>query len=268
MKSKKIPVIDLNENLIQSKLDKNLFNFIIEKELPSTNTKLKELAEKGAPEYTVLISDFQTNGKGRLGRSFFSPEGTGIYMSILLRPDKTPEASLLLTTCAAVCCAKAIEKHSGKKVEIKWVNDIYTDNRKVCGILTESSVDCVSGKLRYAIVGIGINVFSPSEGFPEDISTKAGYLFDAESGKENMRSDIIASTLNNFIEFYPKLDKKDFLQEYRNRSLLKNRKIEVLHQDFSEKATAVGIDDEFRLIVKYPDGRKASLSSGDVSLLI
>lgn len=257
---------DMNENLIRSKLNDDRFSFVIKGCVSSTNTILKEMAENAAAEYTVLISDFQTGGRGRLGRSFYSPPGTGIYMSILLRPDKNINDSLLLTTCMAVCCARAIEQISQKDAKIKWVNDIYVEERKVCGILSEASVDSESGNLRYAVVGIGINVFAPKEGFPEDIKTKAGSLFEFEHERGSIRSDIIAGILNNFISFYPNISKNDFIDEYRSRSFLDNREIEVLRMNGSEKATALSIDDELRLVVKYQNGSTEALSHGDVSI--
>jgi len=257
---------NINKKRLRSKINNDCFSFIIEESVSSTNTVLKKLAEQGAPEYTVLISDFQTEGRGRLGRSFFSPPGTGIYMSILLRPDKSPEDSLLLTTCMAASIRRAIEKVTGKDAMIKWVNDIYIENRKVCGILTEASIDSISGILRYAVIGIGVNVFSPKEGFPEDISDKAGYLFS--EGSENVRTDIIAEILNNFMEFYPALNKNDFLEDYRTHSLLKNRTVKVLGSAEERIATALDIDDDFRLVVKFPDGSTEALFHGDVSLVI
>ena len=257
---------DMTEALIRLKLNDDRFSFVIEECVSSTNTVLKEMAENDAAEYTVLISDFQTGGRGRLGRSFFSPPGTGIYMSILLRPDKDINDSLLLTTCMAVCCARAIEKTVHKDAKIKWVNDIYVSERKVCGILTEGSVNSENGKLRYAVVGIGINVFAPKEGFPEDIKGKAGSLFEAEHEKGSIRSDIIAGILNEFIAFYPNISKDSFIDEYKSRSFLDNREIEVLRMDGAEKATALYVDDELRLVVKYQNGSTEALAHGDVSI--
>ena len=145
------------------------------KEVTSTNTLLKQRSQSGAPHGLVIAAESQTSGRGRMGREFFSPDQTGVYFSILLRPTLSPSDALLITTCAAVACARALEKISGKTAQIKWVNDIYIDERKVCGILTEASF--VQGKIDFAVLGIGINLYTPDNGFPADIKDKAGSLF-------------------------------------------------------------------------------------------
>lgn len=242
------------------------FNFIVEDKVSSTNTVIKEMAEKGEGEFTVLIANSQTAGRGRFGRTFFSPPESGIYMSILLRPRFSAQSSLYLTTCAAVCAARAIENASEIPAKIKWVNDIYLAERKVCGILTEASVDFESGSLNYAVIGIGINIFPPEGDFPPDIQKKAGSIFSsAFSG--DVRSKIVADILNNFIEFYPQLEHKPFLEEYKRRSLLTGREILVLKADKSIPARADFIDDDFKIHVTYKDGSTDALSSGDVSLM-
>ena len=142
-----------------------MFDIKTYKTLESTNSLLKLDAEAEAPTGTIVISEEQTKGRGRMGRSFYSPGNTGIYMSILLRPKISAYESLSITTCAAVAVAEAIEMNSNKKAEIKWVNDIFVNNKKVCGILTEASLDLENGGLRYAILGIGINVFAPRKAF-------------------------------------------------------------------------------------------------------
>ena len=146
----------------------------VQTEVTSTNTLLKAQAEQGAPEGTVLIAESQTAGKGRLGRHFTSPPGTGIYFSLLLRPHCTAEKSLFITTTAAVAVCEAIEQVTGLNPQIKWVNDVYLNEKKVCGILTEASVDFENGGLNWAVLGIGINIAVPEEGFPEEIRSIAG----------------------------------------------------------------------------------------------
>ena len=139
-------------------------------EIDSTNNFLKQKAESGEKSGTVIIAKRQTGGKGRLGRSFFSPQG-GMYLSILLRPQISAEKSLFITTAAAVAVCRAIEKVSNKKSGIKWVNDVFIDNKKVCGILTEASLDFETGGLYYAVVGIGVNLYYPKNSFPNDIKS-------------------------------------------------------------------------------------------------
>ena len=142
----------IKQHLKNPHLDISVFSSVT-----STNTILKEMAEQGAKEGTVIIAEEQTAGRGRTGKQFYSPKGTGIYISILLRPDIPAEESLFLTTSAAVATARAIEDVSDKRALIKWVNDIYLEDKKTCGILTEGAFNVETGKLDYAIVGIGIN---------------------------------------------------------------------------------------------------------------
>ena len=152
------------EKLRESKLVSDIQVF---SELDSTNQYLKELAKEGAKAGTVIIANKQSAGRGRLGRSFFSPEGTGIYMSILLRPEMELQKSVRITSMAAVAVARAIERVSGIEAKIKWVNDIFLNGKKVCGILTESGINAITGTLEYAVLGIGINVGTIQ--FPEEL---------------------------------------------------------------------------------------------------
>ena len=138
--------------------------------LPSTNDTVKALAAEGAPEGVVVLAEAQTAGKGRMRRQFFSPDGTGIYMSILLRPKLAAEDALFITTAAAAAVADAIEAATGENAGIKWVNDVYLRGLKVCGILTEGALGLEEGNLEYAVLGIGINAIAPQNGFPEEIS--------------------------------------------------------------------------------------------------
>ena len=148
---------------IKAILGKTGYDIHVEKTVTSTNTVLKELAKDGAPSGYVLLAQQQTAGKGRLGRRFYSPDKTGVYLSVILRPKLTIENALFITTSAAVAVSRAIETISNNKVkaQIKWVNDVYVDNKKVCGILTEAAVDFESGGLEYAVLGIGVNILAP-----------------------------------------------------------------------------------------------------------
>ena len=234
--------------------------------ISSTNTVLKEMAEDGAKEGTVLVASEQTLGRGRMGRKFVSPAGTGIYFSILLRPDIPASDSLFLTTSAAVAVAKAIEDVSDKKAKIKWVNDVFVDNKKVCGILTEATFNMETGKLNYAIVGIGINVCFPEGGFPEEIDKVATAIFDKESDSINKRSKLLAHVLNYFMGFYNSFESKSYLKEYIDRSILLGKNITVIDKDGNKPAPAISIDDECHLLVRFEDGTEKLLSSGEVSI--
>lgn len=232
----------------------------------STNTVLKEMAEQGAPEGTVIIAEEQTAGKGRMGKPFFSPSKTGIYISILLRPEISAEESLFLTTSAAVATAKAIEDVSEKKAQIKWVNDVFIDNKKVCGILTEGAFNVETNKLDYAIVGIGINICFPEGGFPDEIEKIATAIFDKATDSINKRSILIAHLLDYFMEYYKEFHTKDYVKEYINRSMLLGKEINIIDGNHNIPAIAVEIDKKCRLKVKLQDGSTRWLSSGEVSI--
>lgn len=233
----------------------------------STNTLVKKAAENGEKEGYVLLAAEQTAGRGRLGRSFSSQNGTGVYFSILLRPDMKPSDSLLITTCAAVAVAKAIEKNTGKLTHIKWVNDIYMHDRKVCGILTEASFDLENGRLAYAVLGIGINMFFSENSLPDEIKDIAGSVFDKMPNGDDV-SRIVADVINIFMQEYKVLVGKHFLFDYCSRSYLDGKNIKVIKPDCEKDAVALEIDDDFRLRVKYPDGSEELLSTGEVSTKI
>lgn len=230
----------------------------------STNTLLKEQAAAGAPEFTVIAASQQTAGKGRRGRSFFSPSGTGAYISILLRPKLPAERATLITTAAAAAMAESIESVSELHPMIKWVNDLFLDGKKVCGILTEASMDMESGSMEYAILGAGVNVYAPEGGFPPEISDLAGCLFPAR--RSDMLNRLTAAFLNHFLDYYDTLDEGAFLTSYRSRSLALGRRVQVLRPDGSVPAQVLSIDDQCRLLVRYDDGTEGLLSSGEISI--
>jgi BirA family biotin operon repressor/biotin-[acetyl-CoA-carboxylase] ligase len=238
----------------------------VHKSVTSTNTLLKELAAAGTEEGRVLIAEEQTGGRGRQGRYFYSPSKTGIYMSILLRPRLTVEDALYITTSAAAAVAKAIETVTGCEAKIKWVNDIYCNGKKVCGILTEAGVDFEGGGLEYCIVGIGINVARPPEDFPEELKDIAAGIFETRIYSADLRSRLVAKILNLFWGYYQEFSDKAFIDEYRKRSFLIGKEIDVLTGDKSERATALDIDERARLIVKLSNGEIKALTSGEVSV--
>lgn len=238
----------------------------VHKKVDSTNTMMRQRAVSGSAEGCVIIAGEQTNGRGRFGRSFYSPSDTGIYMSLLLRPTLTTDNSVLITTSAAVAVCEAIEKILSKTPQIKWVNDIYIDGKKVCGILTEASLGLESGMLEYVVLGIGVNVYRPDNGFPDEIKHIAGTIF--ETRQSDMRNRLAAEILNRFVNYYHVLDQKDFIDEYRRRSLVIGRNIMVLLQNSFIPATALDIDDNCRLKVRYADGREEYLYSGEISIKV
>ena len=227
----------------------------------STNRLAKERAEQGAPEGLCIISNAQTAGRGRLGRSFCSPADTGLYMSLVLRPLLPAQKVLSVTTAAAVAVCRAIERVSNRKAQIKWVNDVYCDGKKVCGILTEAGFS--GDTLRYAVLGIGINVCDPVGGFSDEIADIATSVFGKETGDRNA---LAVAVLDAFSEEYAHLSEERYVAEYRARSCLVGKPITVKASDGDREATALGVDEQCRLLVRYADGREDTLSSGDVSI--
>ncbi len=227
----------------------------------STNSVLKTAAENGTKEGTVLIAIEQTAGRGRLGRSFYSPKNTGLYMSIILRPKMTAAESLFITTSAAVSAAESIDCIAGVNTQIKWVNDIYLNGKKVCGILTEASLDFESGGLNYAVLGIGINL--TTEDFPAELN---GIATSVTKADVDLRSKIAAEFLKRFFGYYENLNKCDFLSEYRRRSMLISEKVTIIRGNDTFNGTVTGIDDEVRLVVQLENGETTTFSSGEVQL--
>ncbi|MCR5704057.1 MAG: biotin--[acetyl-CoA-carboxylase] ligase [Eubacterium sp.] len=232
--------------------------------ITSTNTVLKEKAGEGAEHGTVLVAKEQTSGRGRMGKEFYSPSQTGIYLSILLRPQFPASQSLFLTTAAAVATARAIEDISSQKAQIKWVNDIYIGSKKVCGILTEAAFNIETNQLDYAIVGIGVNLLKPSH-FPSSIQDIATAVFDVPPEDPNYQSIFVANLLNYFMEYYEHFESKEYLQEYIDRSMLIGKSIFVIRNNKSIPATALAINADCHLQVRYEDGTEEWLSSGEVS---
>lgn len=231
----------------------------------STNAAVREKAAEGAGEGCTVIANNQTNGKGRIGRSFFSPPETGIYMSLLLRPAHySSKQAVKLTTMAAVAGCEAIETVSGEKAQIKWVNDIYIDGKKVSGILTEASLGLENGFLDYAVLGIGINVYPPKGGFPGELENIAGAVFSMphDDGKNRLAAEF----LNRFMTYYAKPENSGYADKYRSRSLVIGKEVQVIFPGHFQKAVALDIDEACRLIVRYEDGKTESLSSGEISV--
>ena len=227
----------------------------------STNTELKNLAKSGECDGTVLIAKHQTAGRGRLGRSFYSPENSGIYMSILFRPSFDASKAQLVTAASAVSVCRALENAGAENLGIKWVNDVFLRNKKISGILTEVGFKNNSNELDFLIVGIGINVTTSD--FPDDIKNIAGSAFDKNDVNKNK---IIAEVLNHLCNFYKDIDALEFLEEYKDRSVLKNRDVLLVSPDKEINAKVLGIDDECRLIVKLSDGTVTHISTGEVSV--
>ncbi|MGN0493652.1 MAG: biotin--[acetyl-CoA-carboxylase] ligase [Acutalibacteraceae bacterium] len=236
----------------------------VEHTVTSTNALLREKAAAGAPEGTVLAAAEQTAGRGRFTRSFFSPADSGVYLSVILRPRLSAENAALITTAAAVAVAEAAEELSGRKTEIKWVNDVLIDGKKICGILTEASLNLESGELDYAVLGIGLNAYEPEGGFPPEIADIAGAIFKERGA--GLRSLLASRVLEYFFKYYDSLCERGYLKAYRERCIVIGREITVLSGGGSRPALALGVDESCRLHVKYPDGGEEYLSSGEISV--
>lgn len=242
-------------------------NIIVVDETDSTNNYLKKLASDGGKEGTVVIARTQTKGKGRRGRSFYSPENTGVYFSLLLRPASSAEDSLLLTVMAAVAVAETAMECSDSDISIKWVNDVYLDGKKICGILTEGSVSLENGGLDYAIIGIGINVLTPEKGFPDDIKNIATAVYSENEAQGDVKSRMIGGVLQKLLDMYYGKD-TSFIERYKRYSFLIGKKINIIYHDRTEPAEVLGITDECHLTVKTERGEVKTLSSGDVSVKV
>ena len=229
----------------------------VEDHLPSTNTAARTLARAGAAEGTVVVARSQSAGRGRRGRSFFSPDG-GVYMSVILRPGATMTAGDI-TACAAIAVARAIERLCVAKVGIKWVNDLFINDRKVCGILTEG--ECAAdGTLTYAILGIGVNV-APTV-FPDDIPATSL----ANEGHTVDRAALIAAVLEEWEALYTTYDPTTILTESRHRSVILGREVTVYQGSKAYTATALDITAHGHLTVRTATGDVITLSSGEVSI--
>lgn len=231
----------------------------------STFDPVREAALRGEKEGYAVIAKTQTAGRGRRGRGFFSPQGSGVYLSLLLRPDMGAEDALSVTTAAAVAASMACEKAAGVRTEIKWVNDIYIGGRKICGILTEASVDFESGGLEWAILGIGFNLADPEGGFPEEIRDTAASLYGMECPP--LAAPMLAAAfLDEFYPIYRSLPGREHMAWYKERSYLDGRDITVHAAGGDYSARAIGVTENAGLLIELPDGERRVLSSGDVSV--
>ena len=242
--------------------DIEIYNY---KTISSTNEIAKNLALSGAKHGTVVISEEQTAGKGRLGRSFYSPANTGIYMSIILRPNLTAMDSVLITTSSSVIICESIKKVTGIDCQIKWINDIYLNNKKVAGILTEASTNFESGTIDYLILGIGINFNQPKDDFPDELKSIASSLFNNNSNNIN-RNMLCAEIISNILDMIPRIKNYDFLSEYKKRSIVLNQEIIYISSGISSKGKAININCDGSLVVEHDDGSIKILNSGEVSI--
>ncbi|MEG2109555.1 MAG: biotin--[acetyl-CoA-carboxylase] ligase [Clostridium sp.] len=240
-------------------------NILVMKSVGSTNKEAKKLCIDNTSHGTVLVANEQDSGKGRLGRKFFSPKDTGIYMSIILCPNIDISSAVLITTATSVAVCRAIRKVSNLNPEIKWVNDIFLNNKKICGILTEAITDFESGMVENIIIGIGLNFKTKKEQFPDELQDIAGSIFESDE-TEITRNNLVGEIINEVLNIYENLNKKDFLNEYKELSLVLGKDIKYSQRNKWHNAKAIDIDSNGSLIVKCEDGTIKTLNSGEISV--
>jgi BirA family biotin operon repressor/biotin-[acetyl-CoA-carboxylase] ligase len=237
----------------------------LHEQVTSTNTLCREAATAGADEWTVLIAASQTAGRGRQGHTFWSPDHSGVYLSVLVRPDWPIDTVITaLTPLAAVAAARAVESISERQADIKWVNDVYCDKKKVCGILVEGHPNAQTDRFSYAVVGVGFNVFPPKGGFPEEIRNRAGAVLEEPSAFARER--LAAAFLNEFYTLYQSLPTVAFHGEYTRRALRLGRSVSVPTEAGERAAEVLDVTERFELRVRFEDGAVRDLNSGDVSV--
>ncbi len=254
-----------------------IINEIIEKEgmnrsiqyferVDSTNTFAKKIIMEGESYPDIIIANEQEQGRGRLGREFYSPKGTGIYCSFILDPFIKIENSILVTVAASVAVSRAIEKVTKKDTRIKWINDIYIDDKKVCGILTEAVTDFETGIIGKIILGIGINFNTPSESFPDEITDRASSVFMDDTFGVT-RNQLIAQLIIEIDECMNDIENDEIIRYYRNKSLVLGKMLEITYfgQEKPIQGKAVDIDRNGFLIIETKNGL-LTLNSGEVSI--
>lgn len=226
----------------------------------STNKRASALALEGACHGTCVIAGHQTAGRGRLGRSFYSPERQGIYLSVILKPDFDISKAVLITAAASVATSRAIQTVCGVHPQIKWVNDLYLDGKKICGILTEAITDFESGQITNIVAGIGINC--SCEDFPDEIQGIAGGIPGSYS-----KNALAAEVVNQLLDIASNIEARDFIDEYRQSSMVIGKNINVIKTGREPAAAfAEDIDNNGALIVSYSDGTREALTTGEVSI--
>ena len=236
--------------------------------IDSTNAYLKRIALDGAPDGTVAIAAEQTGGRGRRGRSFQSAAGKGVYLSVLLRPAFSPQQLLPLTGLTAAAMCRAVERASGAQAQIKWTNDLVLNGKKLCGILTELSLEGESGALQYVIVGIGVNVSQTEQDFDGEVAQIATSLL-RETGRNVPRARLAAAMIEELDALYAAMQAGgtgDYLAEYRRRCVTIGREVQLLWQDAREKVRALDVDEEFGLVVQRENGAVETIRTGEVSV--
>ena len=235
--------------------------------IDSTNTRAKELAQSGAPHGTLVLAGHQTAGRGRLGRSFSSEAGMGVYLSVILRPTCPPEKLMHLTCAVGVAVCQAIETVAGIRPGIKWINDLIANKKKLGGILTELAVDPATGLVSYAVVGIGINCGQEKEDFPEPLQDIATSL-KMVTGKDISPAVMAAGMIEALWQMDQQLfsQKADIMASYKQNCITLGQDIMLNRADTVRYAKAVDIDENGSLLAQFPDGSTQWIQSGEASI--
>lgn len=229
--------------------------------LDSTNKKAKLFASDGAPHGTLVVCETQSAGRGRLGRSFYSPRGSGIYMTIIIRPKALLENAPLITTAASVAVAKGVRELCGRDAVIKWVNDVYISGKKICGILTEAVTDVETGTVESAVVGIGINFYPNS--FPEELKDAASSVFEEKAPVT--RSELIAYITDEFLRIISRLPDSSYMDTYRKLSMVIGQRVVCTRGGAKFEGLVLDVDSLGGLVIDT-GGRVETLRSGEISL--
>ena len=238
-----------------------MFTIERHREIDSTNNRAKLLAAEGKRNICV-VADRQTGGRGRMGRQFFSPEGSGLYFSLVVTPTVKGEDSALLTTFAAVCVAETLEELTGVSAAIKWVNDVYMNGKKICGILTEGALNYENGTFDYAVIGIGINLGKTA--FPEELASIASDV-ETETGVKLNKDLLLERLLERFAHMESALAQGDFMEAYRKRCFVLGKDVTVTRGSEIFAAKALDVNAKGELLVEAA-GERMTLSSGEVSV--
>lgn len=256
----------LDAAIIKANLKKKV-DVVVLDEVDSTNKYLKELAKNSTIDHMVVIANKQTGGRGRLGRSFVSNQTSGIYMSILVRPDISINLAKKITCMVSVATSKAIEKFTNAKVSIKWVNDLYLNHKKICGILTEGATSLEQNYMEYVIMGIGINCYHQT--FDEELAKKATTLED-ELGVVVSRNELVSEIVNEIDDYMHHFEMhcEEFMKEYIDRSFVIGMEVELQKGNTITQALVKGINQDGELIVEDQNQNILTYASGEITRMI
>ena len=247
-----LSALNINSKL-NYKVDVKCFDTI-----DSTNSEAKRNSHKLTDTPLLFVADSQTAGRGRLGRSFYSPKDTGLYMSLMLKAKDDIKDIVCMTTAVSVCVTDAIKTLCGIDAKIKWVNDIYIDSKKVCGILCEAVTDETSSKIKGIIIGIGVNISTTD--FPDELINIASSL-----GQAIDKNHLCALITDNIISMYENIESRAFIEEYKKRSLVLGKKINYTEDGITKEAVAIDIDQNGGLVIETENKIK-TLSTGEITI--